>query len=223
MPKVGGGRVAALEIMTSTAAVKNLIREGKTFQLPSIIETNTNLGMQTLGQCLQKLLAEGKITPETAVMKGLDPALAGAVRPAKATKASVMPPPPDGQPQTDHRHVGPALGRRRSELFLASLNPPLSRCGRSRAEFSVSYLRVRLWRPDGDRDTGWGGGECVDLLHVRAVVRGGRYRRLDDPGDHVFGDGQRHVAMPIVDAADQVTLLSASVVPSSAPMPCRCG
>jgi len=80
MPKIGGGRVAALEIMTSTAAVKNLIREGKTFQLPSIIETNTNIGMQTLGQSLQKLIAEGKITQETAIGKGLDPASAGTLR-----------------------------------------------------------------------------------------------------------------------------------------------
>lgn len=75
MPKVGGGRVAALEIMISTAAVRNLIREGKTFQLPSVIETNTNLGMQTLGQALQQLLLDEKITPETAIEKGLDPGI----------------------------------------------------------------------------------------------------------------------------------------------------
>lgn len=80
MPMIGGGRVAALEIMISTAAVKNLIREGKTFQLPSIIETNTNIGMQTLGQSLQKLIADGKITPETAIDKGLDPASTGNLR-----------------------------------------------------------------------------------------------------------------------------------------------
>ena len=59
VPKIGGGRVAALEIMTTTAAVKNLIREGKTFQLPSIIETNSNLGMMTLGQALQELGDQG--------------------------------------------------------------------------------------------------------------------------------------------------------------------
>ena len=80
VPKVGGGRVAALEIMTVTAAVKNLIREGKTFQLPSIIETNANLGMMTLGQALQELVVKGIITPENAVMKGLDPALVSSLR-----------------------------------------------------------------------------------------------------------------------------------------------
>ena len=80
VPKIGGGRVAALEIMTTTAAVKNLIREGKTFQLPSIIETNSNLGMQTLGQALQELVIKGQITPESAVIKGLDPALLSSLR-----------------------------------------------------------------------------------------------------------------------------------------------
>ena len=80
IPKVGGGRVAALEIMTTTAAVKNLIREGKTFQLPSIIETNSNLGMITLGQALQELVIKGQITPENAVIKGLDPAVLSSLR-----------------------------------------------------------------------------------------------------------------------------------------------
>ena len=80
VPKIGGGRVAALEIMKTTAAVKNLIREGKTFQLPSIIETNSNLGMQTLDQALQELVLRGQITADSAVAKGLDPSLVAALR-----------------------------------------------------------------------------------------------------------------------------------------------
>ena len=80
IPKIGGGRIAALEIMVTTAAVKNLIREGKTFQLPSIIETGSTMGMQTLGQALQDLVIKGKITPEAAVSKGLDPALLHSLR-----------------------------------------------------------------------------------------------------------------------------------------------
>ena len=80
IPKISGGRVAALEIMTTTAAVKNLIREGKTFQLPSIIETNSNLGMITLGQALQELVIKGQITPENAVIKGLDPSVLSSLR-----------------------------------------------------------------------------------------------------------------------------------------------
>ncbi len=80
VPRIGGGRVAALEIMKTTAAVKNLIREGKTFQLPSIIETGSTVGMQTLDQALQELVIKGKITPEAAVAKGLDPSLLHSLR-----------------------------------------------------------------------------------------------------------------------------------------------
>lgn len=80
IPKIGGGRIAALEIMVTTAAVKNLIREGKTFQLPSVIETGSTVGMQTLGQALQDLVIKGKITPEAALSKGLDPALLHSLR-----------------------------------------------------------------------------------------------------------------------------------------------
>ena len=97
VPKIGGGRVAALEIMLTTAAVKNLIREGKTFQLPSIIETNSNLGMQMLGQALQDLVIKGKITPEAAVAKGLDPALLNSLRlgaPTRMNSEPVTPAPP---------------------------------------------------------------------------------------------------------------------------------
>ncbi|MGI4787736.1 MAG: type IV pilus twitching motility protein PilT [Janthinobacterium lividum] len=98
IPKIGGGRVAALEIMTTTAAVKNLIREGKTFQLPSIIETNSNLGMTTLGQALQELVIKGLITPENAVIKGLDPALLSSLRiaaPSNMNGSSQAPGRPD--------------------------------------------------------------------------------------------------------------------------------
>lgn len=79
LPKIGGGRIAALEIMLATTAVRNLIREAKSFQIPSVIETNTNLGMQTLEQALQHLLHEGKITIDTAIGKGLDPKIAARV------------------------------------------------------------------------------------------------------------------------------------------------
>ena len=99
VPKIGGGRVAALEIMKTTPAVKNLIREGKTFQLPSIIETGSSVGMQTLGQALQELVIKGRITPENAVAKGLDPTLLNSLRLGAPTMmngetpASAAPPP----------------------------------------------------------------------------------------------------------------------------------
>ena len=43
--KIGGGRIAALEVLIATAAISNLIREGKTFQIPSAMQTGKNHGM----------------------------------------------------------------------------------------------------------------------------------------------------------------------------------
>ncbi len=65
----GTGRAAALEIMTGTAAVRNLIREGKTYQLQSVIQTAVKEGMQTLDQSLRDLLRAGRITLEDALKK----------------------------------------------------------------------------------------------------------------------------------------------------------
>lgn len=73
--KIGGGRVAALEIMIGTNAVKNLIREGKIHQLPSAIQTSQNIGMRTMEMSLLEFLSNNLITAETAIEKGLDPKL----------------------------------------------------------------------------------------------------------------------------------------------------
>src|SRR6266702_481124 len=54
--KIGGGRVAAREILLTTPAIANLIREGKTFQIPSIIQTSKKLGMLTLNDALLELV-----------------------------------------------------------------------------------------------------------------------------------------------------------------------
>jgi twitching motility protein PilT len=76
LAKAGGGRIAAHEIMLGITAVRNLIREGKSFQIPSIIETNNQIGMQSLEQAIEILLKKGLITVETAIAKGLDTAIA---------------------------------------------------------------------------------------------------------------------------------------------------
>jgi twitching motility protein PilT len=75
IPKRDGhqGRVAALEILVATVAIRNLIREGKTFQIPSIIQTGQQFGMQSLDIHLKDLVAKGLITKEEAVKKALDP------------------------------------------------------------------------------------------------------------------------------------------------------
>lgn len=67
--KVGGGRVAALEILIGTNAVRNLIREGKIHQIPSVMQTSQNVGMQTLEMHLRELVDKGQITRETAIEK----------------------------------------------------------------------------------------------------------------------------------------------------------
>lgn len=69
MKKVGGGRIAAHEILVTTPAIRNLIRENKVAQMYSAIQTGTQHGMQTLDQCLTKLLKEGLITREAARSK----------------------------------------------------------------------------------------------------------------------------------------------------------
>ena len=73
MKRVGGGRVAAHEIMLCTPAIRNLIREDKVAQMYSAIQTGGQLGMQTLDQCLKNLLAAGTITKEAAKDKAKIP------------------------------------------------------------------------------------------------------------------------------------------------------
>jgi twitching motility protein PilT len=70
--KIGGGRVAALEVMLGIPAVSNLIRESKTFQLPSIIQTNRKLGMVLLNESLMDLVKKQTIEPKEAYMKSMD-------------------------------------------------------------------------------------------------------------------------------------------------------
>ncbi|WP_027010207.1 type IV pilus twitching motility protein PilT [Conchiformibius kuhniae] len=71
--KDGNGRVAAHEILISTAAVRNLIRENKIAQLGSVLQTGQNFGMQTLDQCLQDLVRRGVISLEAARSKAANP------------------------------------------------------------------------------------------------------------------------------------------------------
>jgi twitching motility protein PilT len=67
LPRIGGGRVAAREILLNNEAVSNLIREGKIAQIKSTIETNATIGMVTLDRHLKELYQSGQITRETAI------------------------------------------------------------------------------------------------------------------------------------------------------------
>jgi twitching motility protein PilT len=108
--KIGGGRVAAREILLSIPAVTNLIREGKTFQIPTVMQTSKRLGMVTLNDALLELVdgkliepAEGytKAVDKTMFLsavksRGLDTSFADAE--AVAAKEPAKPAPPAGAP-----------------------------------------------------------------------------------------------------------------------------
>src|SRR5207245_9578788 len=69
--KSGPGRVLAVELMVNNEAVSNLIRKGKAFQLPSVISTSREQGMQLMDSDLMRLTKEGKITAGDAYVKAV--------------------------------------------------------------------------------------------------------------------------------------------------------
>lgn len=72
LPKKGGGRVAALEVLIVTPAISNLIREGKTFQIPSAMQTGRNHGMVMLNDALFEYVQQGIVEPRDAYIKAVD-------------------------------------------------------------------------------------------------------------------------------------------------------
>ena len=66
LPAIGGGRIAAAEILVATPAVRNIIREGKTHQLDAVIQTGGEFGMQSMDKTLASLIHSGTITYEEA-------------------------------------------------------------------------------------------------------------------------------------------------------------
>jgi twitching motility protein PilT len=73
VPKIGGGRVAAFEVMVATHAVRNLIKEGKTGQLRNVTATSQKDGMQTLEMSLSNLVAQELVSHEDAAARSLYP------------------------------------------------------------------------------------------------------------------------------------------------------
>ncbi len=66
------GRCAALEILVATPAVRNLVRDGKTFQIPTVLQTGKKFGMQSLDDAILDHLEKGRINPEDAYLHCLD-------------------------------------------------------------------------------------------------------------------------------------------------------
>lgn len=70
--KIGGGRVAAQEVLFVNSAVANLIRDGKIFQIPSVMQTSKQQGMILLNEALIDLVSTKKVAPEEAYIKSID-------------------------------------------------------------------------------------------------------------------------------------------------------
>jgi len=87
--RLSGGRVAAREILLTTPAVSNLIREGKTFQIPSIMQTSKQLGMVTLNDALLDLVERKEISPDEAYVKSVEKAGLQASLKAKGHKLTI--------------------------------------------------------------------------------------------------------------------------------------
>src|SRR5690606_9866417 len=66
------GRVAALEVMFGVPAIANLIREGKIFQIPSVMQTSRNMGMRLMNDSLLELVKSGQVEPDEALSKSTD-------------------------------------------------------------------------------------------------------------------------------------------------------
>jgi len=85
--KKGGGRVPALEIMTGTTAIRNLIREGKIHQIPGTMQVSQKDGMQTMDMALINLVNRGLVTREEAQSKSMNPNLLASIGPATGIAA----------------------------------------------------------------------------------------------------------------------------------------
>ena len=117
--KIGGGRVAAREILLSIPAVSNLIREGKTFQIPSIMQTNRKTGMVTLNDALMELVDSHLVEPKEAYMKAVEKA--GFAAALKARRHDIA-----SWARGDGGRGGQPEGRAAGQRGSAGLVPPLT-------------------------------------------------------------------------------------------------
>jgi twitching motility protein PilT len=73
IPALGGGRVPASEILIATPAVRNIIREGKNYQLDAVIQTGSEYGMQSMDKTLVGMIHSGAISYDEARTYAVDP------------------------------------------------------------------------------------------------------------------------------------------------------
>lgn len=73
LPRASGpGRIPAVEIMIATPAIRNLVRENKTHQIASMIQTSGSIGMMTMDQCLRDIYSKGLVTLEEAMLRAMN-------------------------------------------------------------------------------------------------------------------------------------------------------
>ena len=130
----GRGRRVVCEVMIVTSAIAQLIREGKTHQIPSAIGTGRRLGMQLMDQALLNLVRAGDIDPDEAFLKATGQA---GVRPLRDAARSCSPPSTAGRPGRRgadvatriHTFLELAVNQGGSDLHLVSGQPPCIRIG----------------------------------------------------------------------------------------------
>jgi twitching motility protein PilT len=88
--KIGGGRVAVREILITVPAIANLIREGKTFQIPSMMQTNKKVGMVLMNDALMEVVEKKLVEPKEAWMKSVDKSAFEAALKAKGHDMSFL-------------------------------------------------------------------------------------------------------------------------------------
>lgn len=91
--KDGEGRVLAVEVMLNNDAVANMIRKGKAFQIPSVITTSRELGMQSMDSELARLVGEGLVDYDEAYMKANDKKAFEALAAGEAVNRDIERPP----------------------------------------------------------------------------------------------------------------------------------
>ncbi|MEW6102479.1 MAG: PilT/PilU family type 4a pilus ATPase [bacterium] len=119
----GKGRVVACEIMVATSAIRNLIREGKTHQMPSIIQTGAKDGMQSMDQCLKMLVMKNKITREDAYLRAIDKASFGMAPPTTQARPMEQPQRPAPSPTPG---VPPSSSIQRPSINIPGMPPSSS-------------------------------------------------------------------------------------------------
>ncbi len=141
--KIGGGRVAALEVLIVTSAISNLIREAKTFQIQSMMQVGKAIGMVTLNDALMDLVTKKLITPEEGYSKAIDkPGMEMTMKRAglDPTKFGRAAAPAGGARPRLRRHAGPAgsagpSGPGRDHPAQLSRSGPVARFDEHRAIF----------------------------------------------------------------------------------------